>query len=61
MYVFTGKMATAVLDMYEESNIEVKCMSANMAHILQPLDLTENWYAKRFTRGIQQLLFFADF
>ena len=51
MYIFTGQMATAVLDMYEESNIEVKCMSANMTHILQPLDLTENWYAKRFTRG----------
>ena len=51
MDVFTGQITTTVLDLYKENNIEVVCVPANMRHIFQPLALTVNGYAKKFTRG----------
>ena len=50
MDVFTGKMTKEVLDVYKKENIEITCIPANMTHLLQPLDLTVNGYAKKHTR-----------
>lgn len=50
MDVFTGQMTKEVLDLYEKENIEIVCVPANMTHLLQPLDLTVNGYAKKHTR-----------
>ena len=46
MDVFTGKMATVILDLYEESNIVV-CTPEKM---IKPLELRVHGYAKRLTR-----------
>lgn len=50
MDVFTGQMTKEVLDLYKKENIEITCVPANMTHLLQPLDLTVNGYAKKHTR-----------
>ena len=50
MDVFTGQMTKEVLDLYEKEDIEIVCVPANMTHLLQPLDLTVNGYAKKHTR-----------
>ena len=49
MDVFSGQMASVVLDCFKDNKIEVVCVPANMTYLLQPLDLTVNGYAKKFT------------
>ena len=39
------------LDCFKDNKIEVACVPANMTYLLQPLDLTVNGYAKKFTSG----------
>ena len=46
--VFTGQMTVEVLNTYEEANILIINVPANMTKYYQPLDLTVNGYAKRF-------------
>ena len=42
--------ATTAFDLYEESNIEVVCVPANMT---QPLDLRVHGYAKKSRRKVK--------
>ena len=51
MDVFTGQMTEEVLNAYEEANILIINVPANMAKYYQPLDLTANGYAKRFLKS----------
>ena len=51
MDVFTGQMTAEVLNAYEEANILIINFPANMTKYYQPLDLTVNWYAKRFLKS----------
>ena len=48
MDVFTCQMTAEVLNAYEEANILIINVPANMTKYYQPLDLTVNGYAKRF-------------
>ena len=49
MEVFSGQITSVVLDCFKDNKIEVVCVPANMTYLLQPLDLTVNGYAKKFT------------
>ena len=49
MDVFSGQTTSVVLDCFRDNKIEIICVPANMAYLLQPLDLTVNGYAKKFT------------
>ena len=49
MDVFSGQITSVVLDCFKDNKIEVVCVPANMTYLLQPLDLTVNGYAKKFT------------
>ena len=49
MDVFSGQITSVVLDCFKDNKIEVVCVPANMRYLLQPLDLTVNGYAKKFT------------
>ena len=51
MDVFTGQMTAEVLNAYEEANILIINVPANMTKYYQPLDLTVNGYAKRFLKS----------
>ena len=51
MDVFTGQMTAVVLNAYEEANILIINVPANMTKYYQPLDLTVNGYAKRFLKS----------
>ena len=51
MDVFTGQMNAEVLNAYEEANILIINVPANMTKYYQPLDLTVNEYAKRFLKS----------
>ena len=46
---FSGQITSVVLDCFKDNKIEVVCVPANMTYLLQPLDLTVNGYAKKFT------------
>ena len=45
--MFKGQVIQAVLDLFEEHNIAVTFVPANMTHMFQPLDLTVNGYVKK--------------
>ena len=49
MDVFSGQITSAVLDCFKDNKIEVVCIPLNTTYLLQPLDLTVNGYAKKFT------------
>ena len=49
MDVFFGQITLVVLDGFKDNRIEVVCVPANMTYLLQPLYLTVNGYAKKFT------------
>ena len=49
MDVFSSQITSVVLDCFKDNKIEVVCLPANMTYLLQPLDLTVNGYAKKFT------------
>ena len=49
MDAFSGQITSVVLDCFKDNKIEVVCVPANMTYLLQPLDLTVNGYAKKFT------------
>ena len=51
MDVFKGQVTPIVLNLYKESNIVVALVPAGMTNFLQPLDLTDNNYVKKFMRG----------
>ena len=51
MDVFTGQMTAEILNAYEEANIFIINVPANMTKYYQPLDLTVNGYAKRFLKS----------
>ena len=51
MDVFTGQMTTEVLNAYEEANIVIINVPANMTKYYQPFDLTVNGYVKRFLKS----------
>ena len=51
MDIFTGKMTVEVLNAYEEANIHIINVPANLTKYYQPLDLTVNGYAKRFLKS----------
>ena len=51
MDVFTGQMTAEVLNAYEEANILIINVPANMKKYHQPLDLTLNGFAKRFLKS----------
>ena len=51
MDVFTGQMTAEVLNAYEEANILIINVPANMTKCYQPLDLTVNGCAKRFLKS----------
>ena len=51
MDVFTGQMTAEVLNAYEEANILISKIPANMTKYYQPLDPTVNGYAKRFLKS----------
>ena len=48
--VFRGQITDNVLNLIKENNIKTVLFPANMANLLQPLDLTVNGYAKIFCR-----------
>ena len=50
MDVFTGQTTSPVVESYEENNICIVNVPANMTKYYQPLDLTVNGYAKRFLK-----------
>ena len=50
MDVFTGQTTSPVVESYEENNICIVNVPANMTRYYQPLDLTVNGYAKRFMK-----------
>ena len=49
MDVFSRQITSVVSDCFKDNKIEVVCVPANMTYLLQPLDLTVNGYAKKFT------------
>ena len=49
--IFTGRMTVEVLNTYEEANILIINVPANMTKYYQPIDLTVNGYAKRFLKS----------
>ena len=49
MAAFSGQITSVVLDCFKDNKIEVVCLPSNMTYLLQPLDLTGNGYAKKFT------------
>ena len=51
MDVFTGQTTSPVDESYEENNICIVNLPANMTKYYQPLDLTINGYAKRFIKN----------
>eukprot|EP00794_Sanderia_malayensis_P006691 gene6691-7447_t len=51
MDVFTGQMTSEVLALFMEHNICIVNVPPNMTKYYQPLDLTVNGYAKRFTKN----------
>ena len=51
MDVFTGQVTAEVLNAYEEANILIINVPANMTKYYQLLDLTVNGYAKRFLKS----------
>ena len=51
MDVFTGQTTSPVVESYEENNICIVNVPANMTKYYQPLDLTVNGYAKRFMKN----------
>ena len=48
--MFRGQITDNVLNLIKENNIKTVLFPANMANLLQPLDLTVNGYAKIFCR-----------
>ena len=46
---FSRQVTTTVLDCFKYNKIEVVCVPANLTHQLQPLGITVNGYAKKFT------------
>ena len=48
--VFTGQTTSPVVESYEENNICIANVPANMTKYYHPLDLTVNGYAKRFMK-----------
>ena len=50
MDVFTGQTTSPVVESYEENNICIVNVPANMTKYYQPLDFTVNGYAKRFMK-----------
>ena len=48
--VFRGQMTDRVLNHLEENNILFVKIPANMTHILQPLDLSTNSWAKKYMK-----------
>ena len=51
MDVFAGQLTAEVLNAYEEANILIINVPANMTKYNQPLDRTVNGYAKRFLKS----------
>ena len=51
MDVFTGQMTAEVLNAYEEANIVIINVPANMTKYYQPFGLTVNGYVKRFLKS----------
>ena len=49
MDVFPDQITSVVLDCFKDNKIEVVYVPANMTYLLQPLNLTVNGYAKKFT------------
>ena len=50
MDVFTGQTTSRIVESYEENNICIVDVPANMTKYYQHLDLTVNGYAKRFMK-----------
>ena len=48
--VFTGQTRAAVLKTFKDNGTLLVFVPANMTHIFQPLDLSVNAFAKRFTK-----------
>ena len=48
--VFTGQTTPAVLKTFKDNEILLVFVPANMTHIFQPLDLSVNAFAKKFTK-----------
>ena len=51
MDVFTGQTTDAVVKQYQDNNILIVNVPANMIKYYQPLDLTVNGYCKRFLKA----------
>ena len=49
--VFTGQMTVEVINTYEEANILITNVPANMTKYYQPLDLTVNGHAEQFLKS----------
>ena len=48
MDIFTGQMATTVVDAFKEANVCIANVPANMTKFYQPLNVTVNGYWNRF-------------
>ena len=48
--VFKGQLTKSVLKLLEDNNFVVTFVPANMTHLYQPLDLTVNGYAKKYSK-----------